>query len=319
MRNRPWRRRLWSALALLPAIWLLLVWRVYPYLAITQTTGSKVLVVEGWMDPAAMREAAQLITDSGYTRVYTTGTVRPFAYLLGGGEGISVLLEEPVQGKLRMEAIGVPGAGILLMADGDTLLREPLTAEMYLFHAELGRPCRRLLVKAWNQKGDDRAGQAFVQSLTVNGQNINLFQRRSWFLHTGEASMPAWPTYAHSARSELIGLGIDPGIVLAVPAYGKPRSRSWGNAHAFGQQARIDGITAFDVATQGVHARRSRSLFRTAVGPDVQVGVVALHDPYTTRRNWWRSLRGWITMAKEVIGAPEADMVQLKKLAVPDK
>ncbi|HMN04090.1 MAG TPA: hypothetical protein PKD45_00010 [Flavobacteriales bacterium] len=314
MKARPPRRsRLlwWFIAGPLVALLSTTLW-AWPYLAVTGTTGAKVLVVEGWLDPGAMAEAAQLIGDSSYTQIYTTGTVRPFAYLLSNGEGIAVDLEGPEEGKIEVEATGLPGSGFFLISGADTLLNEPVTAEMYVFPV-VAATNGHLHLQSWGSPGSGMAQQIFVRSMTLGGRNIHQLQRRTWFTRPGDVSLPAWPTYAQSARSELIGLGVPAAAITAVPAYGSPRSRSWGNAHAFGIQARIDGVEAFDVASLGVHARRSHKLFQTAVGKGVQVGVIALTDPYCTRANWWKSFRGWFTVLKEVMGAPEAEVVELKR------
>lgn len=284
----------------------------WPYLAITETTGSKVLVVEGWMDPTAMREAAQLIADSGYTHVYTTGTARPFSYLLDGDKGLSIDLHMALGGTLALEATGLPGSGFSLTSGKDTLLHEHITADMFVYSTEIA-PVDHLQLTVWGGTDPGITPQIFVRSLKIQGMNVNMLQRRSWFTRPGDASEPAWPTYAQSARSELIGLGVPAERIMAVPAYGRPRSRSWGNAHAFSIQARIDEITAFDVATLGVHARRSHKLFQTAADAGVQVGVIALTDPFCTQENWWKSWRGWLTVLKEVLGTPEAEVVELKR------
>lgn len=304
-------RTFWWLLAGPIVVLLAVAMWAWPHLAITRTTGAKVLVVEGWMDATAMREAAQLIADSGYTRIYTTGSVRPFAYLLGKGQGIGVDFNDPLSGTLLMEAVGLPGSGLCLVAGSDTILNEQVTAEMVLFKAAMPRTEHLQLLVYGGVAGP--APGVFVRSLTLDGMNLNYLQSRSWFIHRDDASEPAWPTYAQSARQELIGLGVPADRIVAVPAYGKPGSRSWGNAHAFGIRARTDGITAFDIATVGVHARRSRNLFQLAVGNDVQVGVVALNDPWCGRDNWWKSYRGWYTLLKEVVGASEPDVVEIKR------
>lgn len=285
----------------------------FPYLAITEPSGSNVLVVEGWMDPGALQEAAELVRDSGYTQVYTTGTVREFTYYLSSGDGISVELHDPVQGSLDITVSGNTGAGFLLIADADTLLDQAVTPRPEIYGARLPHAADHIRVVAWTISMQPGTPELFVSGLNTNGSNINLYQRRSWFTFPDSMAKPAWPTYAQSARSALIGAGIAPELITAVPAYGKPRSRSWGNAHAFGIKAKEDGITAFDVATVGVHARRSRNLFQAACGPSVQVGVIALTDPHCTKANWWKSYRGWYTMLKEVVGAPEAQAVELSR------
>ncbi|MGB3869432.1 MAG: hypothetical protein WA937_08230 [Flavobacteriales bacterium] len=290
-----------------------IVIEAFPYLAITELSGAKVMVVEGWMDPAPMQEAAELILDSNYTRVYTTGTVRRFAHYLSPDEGITVQLHIPFQGEVRINVSGTAGAGFLLIAGTDTLMDQAVTPQPQLYNGHVPNAVDRIRLVAWHLPLETGTPEIYVASLTLNGMNINLLQRRSWFTFPDAVAQPGWPTYAQSARSELMKLGVPGDRITAVPAYGKPRSRTWGNAHAFGIQAREDGITAFDVATVGVHARRSRDLFRTACGPEVRVGVIALTDPYCTQANWWRSFRGWITMLKEVVGASEAQAVELTR------
>ncbi len=285
----------------------------FPYMAITEPSGSKVLVVEGWMDPEALQEAAELVRDSSYAQVYTTGTVREFAYYLSSQEGISVELHDPVEGSLNVTVSGNTGAGFLLIAGADTLLDQAVTPRPENYRTRLAVPTDHIRVVAWALPMAPDAPELYVSGLTTNGSNINLYQRRSWFTFPDAMAKPAWPTYAQSARSALIRSGIAPELITAVPAYGKPRSRSWGNAHAFGIKLRGEGITAFDVATVGVHARRSRNLFQAAAGPSVRVGVIALTDPHCTKANWWKSYRGWYTMLKEVVGAPEAQAVELTR------
>lgn len=287
--------------------------RAFPYLAITEPGGSKVLVVEGWMDEAALGEAARLVLDSGYAAVYTTGTVREFAYYLEESEGITVELRAPMQGQLSLTVSGTGGAGYWLIAGTDTLLDVAVAPRPQVYKAALDAAADRLRIVAWPLALEPGTPALFVRAMAIDGRNINYFQRRSWFTFPDAVAEPAWPTYAQSARSLLIAAGVPAGIITAVPAYGKPRSRTWGNAHAFGNQARAEGITAFDVATVGVHARRSRDLFRTACGPSARVGVVALTDPHCTKDNWWRSYRGWLTILKEVVGAPEVQAVELTR------
>ena len=51
-------------------------------------------------------------------------------------------------------------------------------------------------------------------------------------------------------------------------------------------------VTAINVATPGVHARRSQVLYAKALGSRVKVGVVALRDKKYDPAHWWRSSEG---------------------------
>ncbi|MBS1569302.1 MAG: hypothetical protein JST45_07640 [Bacteroidetes bacterium] len=312
--NTKARRNLlrWTVAGPFVVLLAVIIW-AWPFMAITQPSGSKVLVVEGWMDPGALEEAARLVLDSGYTQVYTTGTVRAFAYYLEPQEGISLAFHDPVQGRITVSASGTGHAGFYLIAGNDTLLSQAVQGLPSTYSASLHGSTDHLRIVAWPLPLPPGTPAIYVGAMEADGMNVNMLQRRSWIMRPGEASEPAWPTYAQSSRAALIRMGVPASIITAVPAYGMPRSRTWGNAHAFGAQARQDGITAFDVATVGVHARRSRNLFQAACGPQVKVGVVALADPYCTRANWWRSYRGWYTMMKEVVGAPELKAVKMKQ------
>ncbi|MBK8580609.1 MAG: hypothetical protein IPL86_01820 [Flavobacteriales bacterium] len=303
-----------------PAFWWLLagplvvvsavLYLAFPFLAITETSGGKTLVVEGWMDPGALQQAAQLALDSGYTKVYTTGTVRAFSYYLEPREAVLVTLHDPQPGRIIVDVSGTTGAGFYLITGNDTLLDQVVGAQPRVFSCDAGRNVEQLRIEAWDIPMEPGTPEIFIRMLDVNGKNAHLLQRASEMIRPDSTIGPGRPTYAHSARADLIGFGVPADRITAVPAFGDPPSRSWANAHAFSLQAHAEGITACDVATVGVHARRSRALFQTACGPDIDVGVIALHDPFCTRANWWTSWRGWYTLLKEVLGAPEAQAVE---------
>ena len=56
-------------------------------------------------------------------------------------------------------------------------------------------------------------------------------------------------------------------------------------------------LRSFNVLTLGVHARRSRLLFRKAFGSDLPIGVIAVQNREYDPVRWWSSSEG----AKEVI------------------
>lgn len=287
--------------------------RLFPYMAITDPSGSRTLVVEGWMDPDMLQEAARTALDSGYSKIYTTGTVRSFSYYLEPGEALELDAEKPWAGRIAIDASGVDGAGFRLLSGPDTILDQAVSGAPTIYRASLPRPEQRLRVVAWNVPMHAGVPELFIRMLAVEGVNVNRTLVQSRFVRTDGRTEPAWPTYAHAARATLIADGVPADRITAVPAFGDPKSRSWANAHAFAQQAHADGLRAFDIATAGVHARRSRDLFRTACGPNVRVGVIALNDPYCTRSNWWKSFRGWYTVLKELLGATEVQAVEIAK------
>ena len=57
-------------------------------------------------------------------------------------------------------------------------------------------------------------------------------------------------------------------------------------------------LGSVDVFSAGVHARRSRLLYRMALGPDVEVGVLAAQPQMFDAERWWTTSAG----VKSVIG-----------------
>jgi uncharacterized SAM-binding protein YcdF (DUF218 family) len=55
---------------------------------------------------------------------------------------------------------------------------------------------------------------------------------------------------------------------------------------------RGEQIGSMELVTMGPHARRSRLLFRKALGNEVKIGVLALEDDHYDAQHWWRSSAG---------------------------
>ncbi|MEO8733912.1 MAG: hypothetical protein ABI373_06250, partial [Flavobacteriales bacterium] len=145
----------------------------YPFLATTRYSGAKVLVVEGWLDPAPMDAAARLALDRAYTHIYTTGTIRPFTYYLLSTEGIAMQLRGPASGELGIEVAGAGvGAGFILIADGDTLLDSAIATVPRAYYAHLTTPVHELLVKARDVNSPSTSPEIFIQSFSIGGVNV---------------------------------------------------------------------------------------------------------------------------------------------------
>ena len=69
------------------------------------------------------------------------------------------------------------------------------------------------------------------------------------------------------------------------------------------QYARLHAMDGYDVATLGVHARRTWIQYQAAY-PEGRIGVVALEDPWCRRWTWWLNPYGWFQMMKELIALP---------------
>jgi hypothetical protein len=285
----------------------------HPYLAVTDRSGSDVLVVEGWMQEEHLRQIPRWVDSLHYQRVYTTGSVRPFAYYLKVGEAIEVRFAEPLHGRVSIDVGGLPGAGFRMMAGNDTVLERYVDSTPARFLSDGEVATDRLRITAISSVGTDFSTDIiFIKYLYIGDENAHLLQDTTLFVRRDSTLQPAWPTYAHKCKADLERFGVK-AEVIAVPSWGKPDSRSWANASFFGVRAKADKLTSCDVVTVGVHARRSRGLFRQACGPEVNVGVISLEDPECPRDGWWHKRNGWIQMLKEIGGSGEPLAVDLTR------
>jgi len=112
-----------------------------------------------------------------------------------------------------------------------------------------------------------------------------------------------YTSYAQLAASTLTRLGVDPKHIVVVPAPRVRKDRTWVSALALKQwlQKSVLEVHSVDVLTLGPHARRSRLLFKQALGPGIRVGVIAIKDTSYDPARWWRSSRGVRTVIGETI------------------
>jgi hypothetical protein len=148
-----------------------------------------------------------------------------------------------------------------------------------------GRGARTLVVEGWLDASElAQAAGAFRRG------------RYERVLTTGgpiEASVdPAgWKTYAQRAAAVLRANGIDSVPVIALPAPPGLRDRTYRSALEVRAWAARSGtvLDAVDVYSAGVHARRSRLVFREALGEKVEVGVLAALPEGGDAQRWWTS------------------------------
>jgi hypothetical protein len=119
---------------------------------------------------------------------------------------------------------------------------------------------------------------------------------------------PAWaggfPTYAERAGAYLRTRDLGGRALLVVPAPGTARERTWESALALRRFLDASGrrVEAADVFTSGPHARRSRALFRRALGDGTAVGAVASPPEEYLLARWWRRSEGARDVLSETTG-----------------
>jgi hypothetical protein len=110
-------------------------------------------------------------------------------------------------------------------------------------------------------------------------------------------------TYASVGYHILAQAGVPRSKLTMVPCWVKQRDRTYASDLALKQWCETNGValTAFDIATLDVHARRSRLLAQMAF-PHADVGVIPLRNEDYEPNRWWRYSEG----VKEVLSEAAA-------------
>jgi hypothetical protein len=284
---------------------------LFPFLAVTEPSGSRTVVVEGWIPQERMPEVLAEVQRRGYEHILTTGTMREASYYLLNGDTLVCTFDPPVSGEFRANLSGLSGAYALFIADRDTLIRVNVTADNveYIVKDTLLRRKIRMISGNSGQVPDDVAN-IYLKHLTVDGENIHVLQRNMRIAHAEGPDSPGRPNFAEALAFHLRNAGADPSRITALPSTRITGGRTWSNAMSFARYAEDAQLTSVDVLSMGVHARRSQHMYQLACGDALSVGVISMPDPLALPGNWWQHRIGWATVLKEIIGLPELLLVR---------
>ncbi|MEO8069589.1 MAG: hypothetical protein ABI599_17970 [Flavobacteriales bacterium] len=285
----------------------------HPWLAITERSGGKVMVVEGWMDDEHIAEAARLFKQGGYEKIYTTGTTRPFAYYLVPGSELDVAGDTAASTSLEIGLAGLPACSVIVLSGPDTLLHVRVTDRITTHGIDRKLALDDIRIVAAPPYPQPGPPSVFIHSLRFNGRDAHELPLNIRIIAPDGSVRPGEPTYAQHAARVLEESGVAGSVITPVLAVGDPISRSWANAATLAFALHGRSIAALDVVTLGVHARRSRALYREALGDSVRVGIISIPDPDCPAKGWWKSKKGWYFMLKEIAGSQEARAVDVAR------
>jgi DUF218 domain len=112
-----------------------------------------------------------------------------------------------------------------------------------------------------------------------------------------------YTNWAELGANTLIRLGADTNIVEALPAGRVSRDRTYASAVALRAWFRLHQIdaTPLNILTMADHSRRTRLLFREALGSDYPVGIISIEDRDYDPRRWWKTSEGVRTVIGEML------------------
>jgi uncharacterized SAM-binding protein YcdF (DUF218 family) len=98
-----------------------------------------------------------------------------------------------------------------------------------------------------------------------------------------------YQTAANVGANLLKKEGIPATLIQVVPSHVIGRDRTFSSAVALRDWFREHDLKvgAINILTEGAHARRTRLLFKKALGPDIKVGVISIPSPDFDAKRWW--------------------------------
>lgn len=162
-----------------------------------------------------------------------------------------------------------------------------------------GRGASTLVVEGWLDEAElDQAlavarGSRYARIVTTGGPIESWARARNWTSFAARAA----DYLASQARPGDIP-------VIAVPAPAARQERTFLSAVALRTWAGAAGVPldAIDLYSAGVHARRSAMVFRMALGPRTEVGVLSATPTDYDPARWWASSNGAKTVIGEALG-----------------
>jgi len=106
------------------------------------------------------------------------------------------------------------------------------------------------------------------------------------------------------AAASLKAMGFDTTRLIAVATNEIRNNRTFNAALAFAHfiKAKYPQYKSVNLMSYGAHSRRSWMMYKEALGPDYQVGVISIPSFYYNRYNWWKSSKGFREVINELIG-----------------
>ena len=244
--------------------WIIIV-NIHPFLAVTRRVPARVLVVEGWTHYFGVGGALNEFKTGHYDRLLTTG-----GPCEGFGPKSSIYDTEAWQSARLLKQAGLPEAAVQavpsVFVGRNRTYNSALALRDWLLEHEGG-------TGHWPVPLGHRPNGTTGTSTTEEAV------RRS----SGTLPVPSGGSPLGTAGGS--GVVRTARSITEVPSV---PSGQWPN----GTGRLPVPPFSLNVMTEDAHARRTWLLFREALGPDVQVGIISVPNPDYDAAHWWRSSEG---------------------------
>lgn len=295
--------RLIRALALLSIVIILLMVIfsfLFSFLSKTERVDANILIVEGWLPPAAIETAYSEFESNDYKYLVTTGLKSEFdgciLYMNGylvfypGKKVISQneSLKHHIEVSAYSELNGENAARFSFFIN-DSLSGEFITEKKekrYGFYwTGALSDIDSIMIRFTNDRtGDFGDRNLYVRELIIDKKIVIPTLNYSVYdigKNDGKKRITNnIDSNAERTKKELIALGVDSAAVISAPAKRVKVNRTLTSALAFRDWLKINDIEikGINIISSGTHARRTWMTFNRVLGKSYNVGIVALPD-----------------------------------------
>ena len=268
--------------------------RITTFLSFNEKPQADYLIVEGWLSPNSLNQAAEEFKQNEYKKIITTGVPLEPWFLMS----TNAYLEFTFPGnKSRIQkgdtiAISLRGTDVKgIYAEyslyiNDSLVQKKYTSEAWKEYTYVIRKDRRLdnIMVSFNNDyffgEEDR--NLYIGKLRVRDSMVAVRSKNSYYytsINKSDSINMNYHSVAALAARELISGGILENQIVILPASEKARNRTFNSAMAvrnWFDSSRIKPVPV-NVFTENIHARRTHLLYSKALGLErEETGVISV-------------------------------------------
>ena len=270
------------------------------YLSKSEEVKANVLIVEGWLPDFALEKAYEDIRKNGYEYIITTGLRSAIEYYEVSSNGYLIFypkgkfsgLSEYGTHSIEVDAFSALGGNN--RAHFNLFVNDSLIADFY------AEKKKKKFSSRWNgsldnidsimvQFDNDYWGEfgdrsLFVKEISIDHKIIIPYLNNSEYavikLDRTNRIINNFNSNAELARNKLLAMGIDSGLIIALPGKKVNINRTLTSALAFRDWLRTADIDVkgINIISLGMHTRRTWMTYKRILNKRYQIGIVSLPD-----------------------------------------
>lgn len=279
------------------------------YLSKTEPVNANILIVEGWLPESAIETAYFEFLENNYKYIITTGVKSTTSYFEVSMNGFLIFytgnrfssLAESGQHTIEISAyseLGGENSAHFRVFVNDSLISDFVADKKKRKYPVLWKGELSKIDSVMVQFDNDKVGDFGDRNLKVKEIIID-HKIHIPYLHNSAYDVLIsggkrrirnnYDSFAELARNELLSIGMDSSLIVAVPANLVKINRTLTSALAVKDFLKTSGITVegINIISEGTHARRTWMTYNKVLNESYKIGIIS-HPEYEdlpTRKN----------------------------------